>query len=598
MSSPISLRGFRPPSTLLGCAALVAFLAGGCRPAPRPAELVLLGGRLVTLDPERPEAEALAAAGGEIVAVGSEEEVRRFIGSGTEVLDLDGHLAVPGFIEGHGHFLELGRQLTILDLYSARSWEGIVARVAQAARRSPEGAWIEGRGWHQEKWGSVPPGSVEGVPTHGELSAASPRHPVFLEHASGHAAFANARALERAEIGPATPDPPGGTIVRDASGRPTGLLRESAADLVEAALDRDRARRPASERQAELRRWARLAAEQALAHGVTTFHDAGATFGEVDLYRRLADEGTLPLRLYVLLWGENDELAAKLRRYRTVGSGGERLTVRGIKKQLDGALGSHGAWLLEPYADLPHTSGTVLDSLAEIRGAAELALEHGFQLAVHAIGDRANRELLDLFEEVTAGRDPDALRWRVEHAQHVSPADVPRFAALGVIASVQTIHGCSDAPWVAQRLGPERAASTGYLWRALWDSGVLVANGTDTPIEPVDPLAGIHCAVARSLPDGSVFFPGQEDQRLNRREALAAYTLNPARAAFEEERKGSLTRGKLADVVVLSDDILEIPAAEIPSARVLYTIVGGRVAWRARGMPEPALAQGSLKTAP
>jgi predicted amidohydrolase YtcJ len=547
------------------------------------ADLVLVNGRIVTLDPARPEARALAIAGDRIAAVGDDAAIRRMAGGGTHVIDLEGRLAIPGFIEGHGHFLGLGRAKMVLDLTDARTWDEIVAMVADAARQAKPGGWILGRGWHQEKWDTPPQPSVEGNPVHASLSAASPDNPVHLTHASGHASFANARAMALAGITRSTPDPDGGEIVRDARGEATGLLRETAQGLVGAAIAAYEAKRTDAEREADARRMVELAGQEALAHGVTSFHDAGASTADIDFFRQLAEEGALPVRLYVMLRvgsqrtasATNDELDTLLPRYRTVGYGHGFLTVRAIKRQTDGALGAHGAWLLEPYADLPRTTGLVLEPVEEIERTAELAIRHGYQLNTHAIGDRANREVLDLYERVFRAH-PDAgdLRWRIEHAQHVDPSDVPRFAELGVIASMQGIHATSDGPWVPDRIGPARAATGAYVWRALLDAGAVVTNGSDVPVEPISPIRSFHASVTRRLPDGSAFFP---EQRMTREEALRSYTLNNAYAAFEEEIKGSLTVGKLADIVVLSRDILAVPDDEIPETRVVSTIVGGQV---------------------
>ncbi|ARA92548.1 amidohydrolase [Rhodothermaceae bacterium RA] len=548
------------------------------------ADLVLINGKIVTVDDARPEVEALAVVDGRIAAVGTAEEIRPWIGADTEVLDLQGRLAIPGFIEGHGHFMGLGNSKMILDLTEARTWDEIVAMVEAAVARAEPGEWILGRGWHQEKWEAVPEGAVEGVPTHHRLSAVSPDNPVLLGHASGHAAFANARAMELGRISPETEDPEGGEIVRDAAGRPTGLLREKAQGLVRMALSEARKQMTPDELEAEQREQVRLAGAEALAHGITTFHDAGASFETIDLFRRLADEGALPVRLYVMVrYASPEELEARLPRYRLIGYGNDFLTVRSIKRQVDGALGPHGAWLLEPYRDLPSSTGLVLEPLDEIRRAAEIALRHGFQVNTHAIGDRGNREILNLYEQIfTAHPDSTDLRWRIEHAQHLHPDDIPRFARLGVIASMQGVHCTSDGPWVLKRLGPERAESGAYMWRALWDSGAVVTNGTDVPVEDIDPIASFYATVTRRMPDGEVFYGRQA---LTRMEALRSYTLNNAYAAFEEDRKGSLTPGKLADIVVLSRDILTVPEEEILEAEVVYTILGGDVVYRAPAEP-------------
>jgi predicted amidohydrolase YtcJ len=416
---------------------------------------------------------------------------------------------------------------------------------------------------------------VEGVPTHHSLSEVSPRNPVLLVHASGHAAFANAIALRAGGIERAYRPPPGGEVVRDAAGEPTGLLRELAQRPVRAAHARALEGRTPEQQWAHFQRVAALAAQEALSKGVTTFHDAGASFATIDGLRRLAEAGELPIRLYVMVRGEsNDAMAARLPEYRMIGAGNGHLTVRSIKRQIDGALGAHGAWLLEPYDDLEST-GLVLESVEEITRTAEIAVEHGFQLNTHAIGDRANREVLDIYERIfTTAPDRSDLRWRIEHAQHVHPEDVPRFAELGVIASMQGIHATSDAPWVPRRLGPDRAAATSYRWQDLWQTGALVTNGTDAPVEDVDPVQSFWASISRQLPDGSRFDP---DQRMTREQALRSYTLNNAIAGFEEDVKGSITPGKLADLVVLSRDIMTVPEDEVRAARALYTIVGGRV---------------------
>ena len=557
--------------TVLAMALLI-----GCAETPeQAADLVLRGGHVVTVDSARPEAEAIAVLGHRIMLVGTDEEVGAHVGPETRVIDLDGRLVVPGFIEGHGHFMGVGNAQLDLDLTTARTWEEIVAMVEDAAAEAAAGEWIVGRGWHQEKWDEVPEGVVEGVPTHHTLSAVSPDNPVALTHASGHATFVNARAMALAGIDRDYRPPEGGQVVRDAGGEPTGLLRENAQAPVNEARARSEEGLTEAEREDRFRRVVSLAAEELLSKGVTTFHDAGAPFGTIDGYRRLAEAGELPVRLYVMVREPNAELEARLPDYWMIGVADHHLTVRSIKKQIDGALGSHGAWMLEPYADMPSSTGLVLEPVREIEHAAELAMEHGFQLNVHAIGDRANREVLDIYERTYAEYpDVEDPRWRIEHAQHVHPSDIDRFAELGVIAAVQGIHATSDRPWVPTRLGQERTEEGAYRWQDLWESGAVVANGTDAPVEDVDPIPSFWATIARELPDGTVFDP---DQRLSRAQALRSYTLNNAYAAFEEGIKGSLTPGKLADIVVLSTDIMTVPVDEVRDAEVDYTIVGGRV---------------------
>jgi predicted amidohydrolase YtcJ len=569
----------RTIALLVAAAMLTACVA----PAPEgAADLVLRNGKIVTVDEQRPEAQAVAIAGSTILAVGSDAEIERFVGPSTRVIDLDGRLAVPGFIEGHGHFMGLGEAKMILDLTKASSWDDIVAMVGAAARDAGPGQWIAGRGWHQEKWSRPPAQTVDGVPLHHELTRVSPNNPVLLEHASGHASFVNAKAMEVAGITARTPNPEGGEIVKDAAGQPTGLLRETAQRLASAVFDSSRAARSAEEIDAERRRMVELAGAEALAKGVTSFHDAGSDFETIDFFRQLEGEGKLPIRLYVMVRREtNEEMAAKLPQYRMVAEGDDYLAVRSIKRQIDGALGSHGAWLLEPYVDLATSTGLTLEKPEDIEGTARLAIQHGFQVNTHAIGDRANREVLNIYERVfRENTDKTDLRWRIEHAQHLDPADVARFKTLGVIAAMQGVHATSDAPWIPRRLGDERARTGAYVWRDLINAGVIIANGTDVPVEDIDPIASFYSTVSRRTNDGSVFYP---DQRLTREEALRTYTINNAFAAFEEGLKGSISPGKLADIVVLSRDILTIPEEQIPAARVDYTILGGRVRYERNG---------------
>jgi hypothetical protein len=381
--------------------------------------------------------------------------------------------------------------------------------------------------------------------------------------------------MQLAGIGRETPDPEGGTIVRDADGNATGMMRETAQRLVDVAVASSREGMSEAELDAEFREMVRLAGEESLRFGVTSFHDAGATFAELDRFKRLADEGALPVRLYSMVRREsNESMAERLADYRMVGYGNDFLTVRSIKRQIDGALGSHGAWLLDSYEDLEST-GLVLEPVEDIRRTAEIAIAAGFQVNTHAIGDRANREVLDLYEAVFAANpDRTDLRWRIEHAQHLSPDDVSRFAALGVVAAMQGVHCTSDAPWVYERLGAGRAESGAYLWRDLLDSGATIANGTDTPVERIDPIASFYSSVSRRTATGEVFFA---DQRMTREEALRSYTLANAYASFTDDVLGSIAPGKLADLTVLSVDIMTVPEAEIPTARADLTILAGEI---------------------
>jgi predicted amidohydrolase YtcJ len=538
----------------------------------QPADLVLRNGKIATMAAPAGVVQALAVRGERITALGSNAEAARWIGPRTQVIDLHGQLAIPGFIEGHGHFTGLGQFRMGLDLREARTWDDIVEQVARAVKQAKPGEWIVGRGWHQSKWSKAPEPNVEGFPLHESLDKVSPNNPVVLTHASGHASFVNGKAMAEAGITKDTPNPSGGEILKDKNGDPTGLLRERASGLIGRAQSAYDARQTPAERAALLRKEIDLAIDESLSKGITTFQDAGSPFTTVDALKAMADKNELRMRIWMMLRMPNDQLAPRLDRYRMVG---DYFTVRAIKRAIDGALGPRGAWLLEPYTDKPDSSGLNTDDPADIRKTAELAIQHGYQLCVHAIGDRANRETLNIFEETfKAHPDKKDLRWRVEHAQHLSAADIPRFGQLGVIASMQGIHCTSDAPYVLLRLGAKRAEEGAYVWQTLMKSGAVVSNGTDAPVEDVSPLASYYASVSRKLKDGTVFYPSQ---RMSREEALKSYTVNNAYSAFEEKSKGSLEVGKLADITVLSRDILTIPEDEIPSTDVVYTIVGGKV---------------------
>jgi predicted amidohydrolase YtcJ len=547
------------------------------RPAEGPADLVLRGGKVVTVDDAIEDAQAIAVRGYTIAAVGTDDAIAAYIGPDTQVIELNGRLVTPGFIEGHGHYMSLGRARQILDLSTAKNWQEIVNKVATAVDKAEPGEWIFGRGWHQEKWDSLPAKSVDGVPVNDSLNEVAPVNPVYLGHASGHAGYANAAALKAGGIDNNTQNPEGGTIVRTVEGLATGLLRENAQDFVEKAIDQYMSRLSPEENAMLMRERVALAAQEALYFGITSFHDAGASFATIDFMRELEAEGNLPVRLYVMVRGESNEtMAEKLDSYRQLAEGNDFLTVRSIKRQIDGALGAHGAWLLEPYEDMPETAGLVLEPVADIEATAALAVTHGFQVNTHAIGTRANRETLDIYARTwekmqVSGAD---LRWRVEHAQHIHPDDVPRFGKMGVIAAMQGIHCTSDGPWIPSRLGAARTESTSYPWRDLIDSGAMIANGTDVPVEPINAMASYYASVSRMTNTGEKFFP---EQAMTRMEALKSYTINNAYAAFEENIKGSLTPGKYADIIVLSQDILTVPEAQIPDTQVDYTIVGGQV---------------------
>jgi predicted amidohydrolase YtcJ len=553
-------------------------------PEHKSADLVLYNGNIVTVERSQPQAQALAVVGNRIVAVGSDAQIKPWIGPQTRAIDLHGMTAIPGLMDSHAHFLGTGESLSELDVSArqAPTWGAVVARVAAAVKRAKPGEWIIGNGWHQNHWTHPPQPNFEGLPTGKELDAVSPDNPVLLVHASGHAVFVNQKALELAGIGPNTPNPAGGEIVRDENGRAIGMLRDKAMGLVYAVLQKSRANKTPAEKEKQLLREVNLATQDALEHGVTTWQDMGESFAEIDSLKQLADEGKLHIRLYAWINGESvDALKAHLKDYYLVRYGKYgHLTVRGIGEILsDGALGTHSAWFFHPYVDVPSTTGYNVTPMDQIRAIAEVAIADGFQVSVHAIGTRANHETLNVYQEVMA-EHPGAtdLRWRIDHAQHLLASDIPRFHALHVIASMQTGHACDDAPYVVQRIGEVRAAYS-YPWHSLISDRAIIANGTDAPVIPIDTMPNFFCAVTRQErfdPSQPAFYPFQA---MTRMEALRSYTYNGAYSMFEESELGSLAPRKLADIVVLDGDIMTESPAKILKTNVVYTILDGKIAY-------------------
>ncbi len=467
-----------------------AFIVGLLGPTAvgQSADLVLVGGNIATMDIARPTAEAVAISKDRIIAVGSNEQIRKFIVPETRVLDLEGKFAMPGLIEGHAHFVGLGQSMMMLNLSKAKTWDDIVTQVAEAAKMTPPGEWIIGRGWHQSKWETPPTPNVEGYPTDDAINKVAPDNPVLLTHASGHMSFANGYAMKLAGVDNDTQPPTGGEILHSPDGKPTGVFRETAQQLiVRMKMQADRKKSEVA-RAEELRAALERASEACLSHGITSFQDAGSSLSIIDTLRELALTRQLKVRLYVMIRDTNQVIEAKIKSYKMVGLGDDFLTVRALKRSIDGALGPHGAWLLAPYDDMPTSSGLNTASIESVTKTAQLAIENDFQLCVHAIGDRANREVLDIFESTFATRPTSTpRRWRIEHAQHIHPDDIPRFGKLGVIASMQGVHCTSDAVFVPKRLGMRRSQEGAYVWRSLMDSGAVVTNGTDAPVESIDP---------------------------------------------------------------------------------------------------------------
>ena len=533
-----------------------------------PADLVVTGARIYTADAAQPRATALAVRDGRIAFVGNDRGALTLVGPRTTRLDLAGRTVIPGMIDAHGHLMNLGKALRTVDLTGTRSYQEVIDRVAVRARTVPVGAWILGRGWDQNDWSST------SFPTHDALSRAVPGHPVLLERVDGHAMLANAAAMKLANLTSATPDPPGGRVLRDAGGNPTGVLVDDAMQLVEgvipqASTEERRARALAA--LAELNRW-----------GLTGVHDAGVSPAEIVTYRELAREGKFTIRDYVMV---DDTTAAQwFRRGPQLGLDDGHIWIRAVKAYADGALGSRGAALLEPYSDEPGNTGLVLTDADSLRRLAVGALRAGFQLNVHAIGDRANRMVLDAFEAAMQEVPRADPRFRIEHAQVLNAADIPRFAALGVIPSMQGSHQTSDMYWAVERLGAGRILGA-YAWHSLLNTGVIIPNGSDFPVESPNPLLSFRAFFTRQDPSGwppGGWYPAE---RTTREEALLSMTLWPARASFMEAEVGSLAAGRYADFVVLDRDIMTADPADVLGARVLRTVIGGKTVYEAADTP-------------
>jgi len=576
----------RPSSAALAGLALAPALLAGCGggAGEPPADLILRGGHVITMNADLPRAEAVAIAGDRIVYVGDDAGVDAYRGSETRVVDLDGATAVPGLTDAHAHLMGTGRLKARVDVLGTTSYQQVLDAVTAAVARAQPGEWIVGRGWHQEKWTDAPEAMVRGFPTNAELNRIAPDNPVSMRHASGHGRLVNQRALEAAGITAGTVDPEGGEILHLPDGRPSGMLIETAEDIVEAAYQDYLATRDPAIRKADEHRALQAGIDEFLRNGVTEVHTPpsesipGASLEEIALYRDALDSGELRMRVWAMV-GAADANDVSLDTLRMIGASDGRLTVRAIKAYADGALGSRGALLLEPYAD-DDSQGEEVSTEAELRRVADLALRHGYQAAVHAIGDAANRRALDVYEQAFKNHPEESedARFRIEHAQVVAPADVPRFAELGVMAAMQGVQATSDGLWTPTRLGAERSRVRAYAFRDLWDAGALIAGGTDSPVERVNPWASMAGMAIGRMENGEVFNP---QHLLTREEALATYTINAARAAFEEDARGRLEVGKLADVTVVDGDPLTVSAADFPALGTLMTIVGGVVEYEA-----------------
>jgi predicted amidohydrolase YtcJ len=533
-----------------------------------PADLLVTNARIYTVDDTRPVVSAMAVKDGKILFIGSEREAMALRGPNTRIVDAGGHTVIPGMVDAHAHLLGLGQALGQVDLVGARSYDEVVARVAAAARGLPAGKWLLGRGWDQNDWGDTR------FPTHDALTRAVPNNPVYLTRVDGHAGLANAAAMRLAGVTTATADPNGGRIERTATREPTGVFVDNAQGLIERVI-------PPPTREDD-RKALRTAIAESHKYGLVGIHDAGESRATIDLMEEMAKAGDLPFRLYVMIGDDSAALAHYMAIGPRSGLYDNHLWVRAIKLYADGALGSRGAALLEPYSDDPNNRGLLVSAPAHIESVAERALASGFQVATHAIGDRGNRVVLDAYEAALKAHPTANHRFRVEHAQILNHDDIPRFAELGVIPSMQAVHQTSDMYWAGSRLGLGRLLGA-YAWRSLLQTGVVVPNGSDFPVEGVNPLRSFHSAVSRQDADNWPTGGWMPEQRMTREEALKSMTIWPAFAGFQEQIMGSLTPGKLADFVILDRDIMTVADRDILGTAVLATYIGGKAVYeRAR----------------
>ncbi|MEP0134274.1 MAG: amidohydrolase [Eudoraea sp.] len=560
--------------------ALAFFVLMACSgPKKESATLLIYGGPIYTVDSTQAMVEAVATKDNVILFAGSLDEAEQYKNDQTQLINLDGRTMTPGLIEGHGHFMGLGYNELNLDLINTTSYQEIVDAVAEKVETAAPGEWITGRGWHQSKWEEMPAETVNGFQTHDMLSAVSPDNPVYLSHASGHAGFANAKAMEIAGIqivskeGINQFEVEGGEVMRDALGRPTGIFNERAQSLITKHI-------PASTPEKDVKAF-ELAVAACQRNGITGFHDAGIGRGTIALFEEMKNAAKMNIRLYAMLTGRDKELLNEWYTKGPLVDPDNLLTIRSVKLNCDGALGSRGAWLLEPYTDRPGHFGLETLPMDFVKETALNGLQHGFQVCSHAIGDRANREILDRYE-VAFDELPDLAtdhRFRIEHAQHIHPDDIPRFAGLKVIPAMQAVHLSSDRPWAIDRLGEQRIKEGAYMWQALLQSGIPIVNGTDVPVEPLNPIASLYASVSRKTLKGTPEGGYEPEQKMTREQALKSYTLDAAYGAFEEDIKGSISAGKLADFTIYSQDLMTVAEEEFLSTVIAMTIFDGKVVY-------------------
>jgi len=560
--------------------ALSILMLSSCKQQPKEAATLLIyGGTIYTVDTTKTTVEAVATKDNKILFAGSLADAEAYKTEQTKTIDLKGKTMTPGLIEGHGHFMGLGYNELNLDLMNTTSYQEIVDAVAGAVQKAQPGEWITGRGWHQSKWTEMPEVTVKGFQTHEMLSAVSPDNPVYLSHASGHAAFANAKAMEIAGLqlmakeGIDGLQVEGGEVMRDDLGQPTGIFNERAQMLITKHIPETT---PERDREAF-----ELAVAACHRNGITGFHDAGIGQETISLYEKMKAEGKMGVRMYAMLTGWDKQLLTKWYDQGIMVDADHLFTIRSVKLNCDGALGSRGAWLLDEYTDRPGHFGHETLPMEFVKETALNGLQHGFQICAHAIGDRANKEILDRYEAAFTELPnlTNDNRYRIEHAQHLHPDDIPRFAELGVIPAMQAVHMSSDRPWAIDRLGEKRIKEGAYMWQALLKTGIPIVNGTDVPVEPLNPIASFYASVSRKtlkgLPEGGY----EPEQKMTREQALRSYTLDAAYGAFEEDIKGSITLGKLADFTIYDQDLMTVPEDHILDTQIAMTIFNGEVVY-------------------
>jgi predicted amidohydrolase YtcJ len=553
---------------------LLFLLLSACTGNQSHADLILYNGTVYTVDKTFQTEELVAVRKGKIAYVGTRDQLDILRGPATEMIDLKGKTVFPGFIDAHAHMLGIGFNKIWLDMSVFSSYSALTDSLKRLTQNLKPGAWVLGRGWHQDKWTDQAPALVKGFPTNTDLNLLFPDNPVYFRHASGHAVWVNQQAMAVAGINQQTLSPAGGEIIRDQKNRMTGIFNESAELLFSDYL-------PTGERGYRERAMD-IAIEECLRSGLTGLHDAGSDSLDIEIFKSYASSGALPLNLYVMLAGSEPNL---LKRFFASGPvlnyGNGSLTIRSVKLYSDGALGSRGALLLDAYADRHNHYGNAVTDIAKMQSISAAANQSGFQVCIHAIGDSANHAVLDIYENLNRELATEkSMRNRIEHAQHLAPDDINRFAELNVIAAMQPIHMASDMPWAIHRLGKQRLKEGAYVWQKLLASGAKIVSGTDAPVEPLDPIANFYAAVARKTLKGQSedwFFP---DQKMTREQALRSMTIDAAYGAFAEATQGSIEKGKDADFTILTRDIVTVPETDILKTEVWMTITDGIVRYR------------------